>query len=306
MNSVENPQPQQWYVRNEKGIKGPLPTGIIRRYILIGRIREEHELSNDKKDWKTLSQLPFLVPDVMRPDSGSGSDDDFAEQRLQAAKRWADERMEIPQGPGFHKSIDRRDSMAEGGERGYVAHSNQLREVLEKKRSQKFKIVATSFFSASVLIAAAVFVVLNFEPKMDVGIDCNAAAGPNVNWSNCQLQGIVYNNVNLDNAQLRNINLTGGALTNSLLRGANVSYSVFSFADISGSDFSSAQLKGATLKGANLSSVNFRDADLSYADLSGANIMGTDISGAKLDNAIWISGRYCWPGSVGECLSAAK
>jgi len=299
MNSPDNPQPQQWYVRNEKGIKGPLPTGIVRRYILIGRITNEHELSNDKKDWKTLSELSFLVPDVMQSDS----EDDFAEQRLQAAKRWADERMETPQGSGFHKSIDRRESLTERDEGNYIAHSNHLQEVLEKKRSQKLKVIVTSLFFASLLIAAVATIIMNVEPKMDVEIDCKAAAEPNVNWSNCQLEGVVYNNVNLRSALLRNINLTGGALTNSLLRDADVSYSVFSFADISGSDFSSARLIGATLKGANLDSVKFRDADLSYADLSGANIVGVDISGAKLDNAIWISGRECLPGSIGECVS---
>ena len=45
-------------------------------------------------------------------------------------------------------------------------------------------------------------------------------------------------------------------------------------------------------------------ADLSYADLRGAMLLGIQLSQARLDSAIWIDGRLCGPGSVGECKDA--
>jgi len=44
-----------------------------------------------------------------------------------------------------------------------------------------------------------------------------------------------------------------------------------------------------------------RDADFGQANLQGANLTGVKLNGVKLGQAIWVDGRVCANGSVGEC-----
>ena len=52
----------------------------------------------------------------------------------------------------------------------------------------------------------------------------------------------------------------------------------------------------------NLSYSNLSDSDLSFANLRDAKLGGSDLQNAKLDKAIWIDGRICAAGSIGNCL----
>jgi len=42
---------QIWYTRRGSEVKGPFPIGQIRRYVLLGRIRETDEVSTDGETW---------------------------------------------------------------------------------------------------------------------------------------------------------------------------------------------------------------------------------------------------------------
>jgi len=53
---------------------------------------------------------------------------------------------------------------------------------------------------------------------------------------------------------------------------------------------------------ANLQNANLLDADLSNANLRGANLSGAILIKARFDNAIWVDGRRCGEGSIGDCL----
>lgn len=77
--------PQFWYTRREGRVRGPFPATEISRYILLGRIRLEDELSADGEYWQPLSAHPDLIPDVMKH-----TDPDEAE--LAAARAAVDER----------------------------------------------------------------------------------------------------------------------------------------------------------------------------------------------------------------------
>ena len=59
---------QLWYMRREKEIRGPFPSGLITRYILLGRLREDDELSTDQISWQPVSDNPDLIPDEMKLD----------------------------------------------------------------------------------------------------------------------------------------------------------------------------------------------------------------------------------------------
>src|SRR3569832_663567 len=77
-----------WYVRRKGEVKGPYPAGLITRYILLGRIREDDELSPDGSVWTLVQEHRELIPDVIK----AAATDPAAQQRLDAARRWADER----------------------------------------------------------------------------------------------------------------------------------------------------------------------------------------------------------------------
>lgn len=59
---------QLWYTRRDREIRGPFPAGLISRYILLGRITKDDELSVDQVSWQRVSEKPELIPDEMKVD----------------------------------------------------------------------------------------------------------------------------------------------------------------------------------------------------------------------------------------------
>jgi uncharacterized protein YjbI with pentapeptide repeats len=72
-------------------------------------------------------------------------------------------------------------------------------------------------------------------------------------------------------------------------------------ANLSKLDLRGAKLMEAKLNGAKLSGANLTGAQLYFADLTGADINGAKFGGAQLTNAIWVDGRLCDHGSLGQC-----
>lgn len=59
---------QLWYTRREKEIRGPFPAGLITRYILLGRIREDDQLSVDQLSWQLVNEVSELIPEELKLD----------------------------------------------------------------------------------------------------------------------------------------------------------------------------------------------------------------------------------------------
>ena len=79
---------QLWYTRREKEIRGPFPAGLITRYILLGRIREDDELSVDQLSWQLVSDNPELIPEELKLDLGVPEN----QEKLRVARMREDER----------------------------------------------------------------------------------------------------------------------------------------------------------------------------------------------------------------------
>lgn len=79
---------QLWYTRREKEIRGPFPAGLITRYILLGRIREDDELSVDQLSWQIVSEKPELIPEELKLDLSIPEN----QERLRIARMREDER----------------------------------------------------------------------------------------------------------------------------------------------------------------------------------------------------------------------
>ncbi|WJW74547.1 hypothetical protein QVG61_08505 [Thiohalobacter sp. IOR34] len=76
-----------WYTRRQGQVRGPFVLEELQRHMLLGRLREEDELSSDQRCWRPLRLRPELLPAVMRTAAGP-----LGRQRLLAARARVDER----------------------------------------------------------------------------------------------------------------------------------------------------------------------------------------------------------------------
>ena len=98
----------------------------------------------------------------------------------------------------------------------------------------------------------------------------------------------------------------------SILKGArNLSGRNLSGLKLIGVDLGRCNLKGVDLSHADLERADLGESNLERADLSGANLkmanrrlsgmIGVNLDKADLSGAIWMDGRVCAPGSIGQC-----
>ena len=296
--SEREPSKRLWYVRRKPVVRGPYPTGQISREILLGRIRDDDELSHDREHWTPVAELPQLFPEVMRH-VGIPS----GQQGLLLARLREDERLHDRRGAHAHSDrgerrrgdrrnveslevVNRRDARARWAEQ-------------EPKEDRNYLVPAAVILSV-ILILVMTFVLYRPAPPGPPR-NCQTAAAPAVNWNGCallgrQLAGANLRDADLGNAQLLSANLDRADLTRADLR----------YADLSGARLTQASLRaangvGVVLRGAELVSADLRDADFEFANLRGATLTNAQLAGAKLGKAVWIDGRICAVDSVGAC-----
>ncbi|MDJ0807297.1 MAG: pentapeptide repeat-containing protein [Gammaproteobacteria bacterium] len=163
-----------------------------------------------------------------------------------------------------------------------------------------FPVVA---LSVTLLLISAVLALSLWSglPQEQNAADCSAKAAPRVNWRHCVMRGIDVGDASLAGANLDSAILREAKLTATDLSGANLRYADLSGADMSYAQLNRAALIGANLQGANLAEADLTDTDLRFADLSGVRLQGALLSRTRFDEAIWIDGKPCAAGSVGEC-----
>lgn len=109
---------QLWYTRREKEIRGPFPAGLITRYILLGRIREDDELSVDQLSWQIVSETQELIPEEMKLDLSVSEN----QEKLRIARMREDER----------EATDRRSKKAAKDEQA----STHKRSGVERRKTE--------------------------------------------------------------------------------------------------------------------------------------------------------------------------
>lgn len=302
---TEHGKSNLWYARRGAVIEGPYPAGQISRYLLLGRLRQSDEVSQDGKEWYKILQCRELVPELML------DDDPDAKERLLMSRMHEDERE-----PG-----DRRDEqdhvppeiMERRGKKNRRRPEDHLTEEQREQRFRRWKELNKTQKPAYLLtmLAGLAFVTLVIVVVIVFGDhrefkdpDCNAPPGPNVNWRNCQLEGAEAEGKDMHDANLHNATLTGARFAGVRLNNAELSYARLGLSDLSGADLSGARLFGTYLEQADLRGAKLKGADLSYAILRQARLDGVDLSGVHLEHAVWVDGSTCQAGSVGECLIA--
>jgi len=295
-----------WYIRFNKGVKGPYPAGLVSRYILLGRVKETDEVSSDGKEWLIVKDVPELIPQILKGDLN----DPMVKERLEAARRWADERSldRRAGGTGRASSLENRreDDRREPEQEPVIGY--RLR-----RESRDQELFATSrgrwgllIVAGTVAVVAVAFSLFYKPPPPQLGTDCRSPAAPKVNWSNCVLDGARLEGRDLSGAKLYSASLTGANLRHGSLKGSDLSYAALSIADLEGADLRGAIMIGSKLRQARLNNADLEGADLSYADLTGADLTGASLNNAKLGNAIWTDGGRCLPQSIGGCQTAPQ
>lgn len=288
-----------WYMQRGDKVEGPFAAGLISRHILLGRLEMNHKVSEDGQNWYLVKDVPSLIPDILHADR----DDPVQQERLMAARRWADERLgedrredQLDKQSQDRRSIDRRDNEVDD----ITLHRSLLGG--RKAKAESKSIFFAKLFLITIIISVIWAGYFAYYNKPDeIIVDCNAAPSYAVNWSNCVLLNKQIRSANLEKALLRNTQLVAANMQATNLRGADMAYIDLSGSNLLGADMSAASLKGANLVNVNMQKAVLVNADLSFANLTGANLDSADLRGANLSKAIWIDGSMCAAGAVGGC-----
>lgn len=315
-------QPRRlWYTRRGQVIRGPFPSGLIRRHLLLGRILDSDEISLDQIVWHPVSHYPELIPEELEGDQ----DDPEVKQRLHIARLREDERL-----------LDRRENENEQDAVKYQRREGDRREPesdhminrrqrrvrigsqyqLDKRTGKRLAIF--SLFVFFMILGIAYY----FTPSNPIlVVKCQEAGNGKISWNNCKKEGInlqgrdmaaaVITNTSLQGANLNSVNLSDSLLAYSnfsnanmekiLLRGARLKGAILRRANMKHADMQNVDAAYAVFQNSDLSFANLEKADLSKADFTGANVTGIKLTGARLGGAIWVDGKTCSVKSIGEC-----
>ena len=290
-----------WYFRRNGKVGGPYAAGLVKRYILLGRLSMDDELSTDKETWRAVKSVRELIPDVMKGDM----DDPFLRERLKAAQRWADERY---RGDRRYSEEEVANQERKVGDR----RNEETPEMLEyrEKRRKRLGIGLRGentvlgwllLIGSLIAIAYAAYFVYTHQSE-EQPVDCASSPAVGVNWRNCSMEGRNLARANVSQSELTNANLSGVNLQGANLSESNLAYVNFSIANLNNANLRSAMIKGANFRRATLRGADLSNADLSFAILTGADITNIKLDGANLANTIWVDGLPCAANSIGGCL----
>ena len=285
----------QWYIRRQGVITGPFNGSVIINHLIVGRLSMQDEVSADKQHWLPLAKQTALHP---------GTDDDDKARRYLDERTGLDRRQQQQTPPPEAKQ---RRGERRADEPEIEQERRDLRRLLMQKYRQRHQKMFWPLLATFGLLLGLTLLAVLFPTTIPMPLpNCTAPAAPGVNWNNCLKSQAELANSDLTDAKLRNSLLSNANLMNSQLNNADFAYASLRHANLSYSNLRGAILFGSNLGEADLSNADLTGADLAYADLSNARLGGTELSGARLDNAIWIDGRVCGPGSTGECLDSAR
>jgi len=159
--SEKNNDNRLWYIRGDHEAQGPFPSDTISRYLLIGRIEETDELSEDGKTWRQVTEYPELLPEVMRNIVTEEDREKLLLARLREDERLTDKRDNGQFGNEGRQTARRQPERRQGERRQpepkEVLHHRMLKSELTKVYSER---TAKDFFLLiTVVIVFAIMIV---------------------------------------------------------------------------------------------------------------------------------------------------
>lgn len=308
-----------WYVRRDGRLLGPHPRKVIIDSLLLGRFAWDDPASHDGRAWQPLKMYPEILSALEPVRGGAPADPgepmplSWHNERIAAARRWADERTGVERRIS-EDALAADDAFVVDGERRTPAERRQQRELLQvviwrrlrRELADAYERTGASswwWMPLATVIGLALAIALWQRDPSTLAVslatraaDCNSAPAPEANWAGCDRAG-----ARLAGADLRGARLSGARLGDSDLQRTQLNYADLSGSSLVGARLDQAVLFGANLSGADLREASFDGADLSFADLRNARVAGAVFARARLANAIWVDGRRCSPGSLGSC-----
>ncbi|MEJ2529680.1 MAG: pentapeptide repeat-containing protein [Gammaproteobacteria bacterium] len=296
---VQEKKQKLWYIRRSETVQGPFPSGTLRRFVLLGRVKLSDQVSLDKQLWESVSRVPEVVPPEVRKAAAEGHLEDVLPIHLREDERGLERRRKEHD----NKYKNQRKGQRRQDEPELMQRHRQAKaELLQlEKKPRKTPFVAMAVSTMLVMLAVGVGLYIG-GPASIQDPDCNAKAGPGVNWRNCRLDAVSFESANMEGAILNSSILRMAKLPGAIFTMADLQYADLSGSDLSYAEFTHAKMKGINLQSADLTYADFSNSDLSYANLRGSNIGGAKMGGAIFDRAIWIDGTVCGPGSLGGCI----
>ena len=283
-----------WYTRQNDTILGPFSKAMINNKILIGRLSDHDEISNDQQSWQLIFTVPELSPRV--------NTEELDRAKINLDERDGFDRRQSQEPPPI-EILQKRKEERRATENERDIEYRQLRTLLLKKYRQHKERLYWPLVTLSIVMLVCLTLAIIFPTRLPIALpNCETPVGPNINWSNCSKEKLDLHHKNLSGAMLRNSKLLGSNLWNTSFVGADLAYADLRFTNLSYSQLQDSILVGADLQKADLSYADLSNADLSFADLTGANLGASKLDNAILDYAIWPNGKTCASGSIGQCI----
>ena len=322
----------KWFIRKNDKILGPYPSALLSKFLILGRISEKTLISPDKEHWLPVEKIPSLIPKEMqlsgqekdqavkrakiREDDRTGRDRrDEQDKKAQQDNSKSDSNLEKvrPEGASKEIKLPPKKNIRRAGDR-----RQQEEEALQKHRDIREALKQEKRSNAPLWLLAIVAVLMMglysysfvtvdpVEQAQNKVIDCSAAAAPQVDWQQCDKNGVYLKTKDLSGGNFRNTLFEQAYLFESRFDNANMGY-----ANLQQANLTAASMVNTNLVGANLSNIQGQELDLRGANLAYANLRDADLTNANIDNAnfeyaTWIDGRQCWRGSIGGCLLPEK
>lgn len=290
-----------WFTREQGVVNGPFPSGMIRRFVVLGRLSKHSEVSPDGHAWQPLGSISRLLPEA-----GRSGRSEFGQEAAELMRRWEDERRGERRRLSDEAASERRRSERRRPESDAVVE-RRLSRGRDPARARNGK-TATRRSAAlwlagllAPLLAGGIYLAWNRPADAPIAHDCRAPPAPGVDWTHCTLRDVHLDGAVLSHARIDDADLAGASLRRAQLHSVDLSYSNLQRANLVGADLTQSRLVGADLRAADLTGALLSRSDLSFADLRGARIDGAHVGGARLDAAIWVDGETCAPGSTGAC-----
>jgi len=295
-----------WYIQSPAGVQGPFPAGQVAQYVELGRLGAEDKISLDGVHWVTVAgsgQFNEVLEDRVRAvaagHSGGDTHEDWARERALARLRWADERRAAMPVAANHPDARAGESVALLSLRqDHDLTQSQTQQAVRRHPAYRYAGLASLVLAA---IAVAFWYGQIHQPEPTAALllstpDCTAPPATDVNWQGCDKRWAALRGRDLKGARLSNGRLDAAALDQT-----DLSYADLRRASLRGTSLRGARLVGADLTGADLTGADLTGAVLDYASLSGARLSGVRWLDARLSKTVWVDGRLCAPGSIGEC-----
>jgi hypothetical protein len=292
---------QLWFTRRRGAVSGPYPSGLVSRYLILGRLDLDDQVSVDRARWRPISEVAELVPPEMQlPDNAEGRDARLRARLREDERRSVNRREDSQEGPaGERRRVERR-----APEPAELIHHRIQRDRVTQAQPREEIPGSVPWVVAGAAVAAVLGLLMlqGDGGRQQAEPDCLAPAGPGVNWSYCRKGGLDLRGVDLSGSVLMSTDFMAAHLSGARLSGADLDYADMRRADLRRSDLTRASLVGAILQESRLEGASLAGANLTYADLRGSSLEGVSLEGVQLGRAVWVDGRVCAEGSVGECL----